>query len=155
MKTLIADGHKLNADIADLNKQVVNTEAAIEGINRIIRTSGFQGFSLKAKEGVQNTYEVIRPDGSVAEKLSEGERNFIAFLYFYHLVKGSTEEEYRCKGIAGKMLDYVIEDLRSKNISPVYLITEHTNFYERYGWEFLCMVQGEGQDEKIRMYVHH
>ena len=93
MKTLIADGHKLNEDIADLNKQVVNTEAAIEGINRIIRTSGFQGFSLKAKEGVQNTYEVIRPDGSVAEKLSEGERNFIAFLYFYHLVKGSYSSE--------------------------------------------------------------
>lgn len=89
MKTLIAEGKQLNNDIADHNKQVVNTEAAIEGINRIIRTSGFQGFSLKAKEGVQNTYEVIRPDGSIAEKLSEGERNFIAFLYFYHLVKGS------------------------------------------------------------------
>lgn len=89
MKTLIVEGKQLNIDIADLNKQVVNTEAAIEGINRIIRTSGFQGFSLKAKEGVQNTYEVIRPDGSIAEKLSEGERNFIAFLYFYHLVKGS------------------------------------------------------------------
>lgn len=89
MKTLIAESKQLNNDIADLNKQVVNTEAAIEGINRIIRTSGFQGFSLKAKEGVQNTYEVIRPDGSIAENLSEGERNFIAFLYFYHLVKGS------------------------------------------------------------------
>ena len=87
MKTLIAEGKQLNNDIADLNKQVVNTEAAIEGINRIIRTSGFQGFSLKAKEGVQNTYEVIRPDGSIAEKLSEGERNFIAFLYFYHLIQ--------------------------------------------------------------------
>lgn len=89
MKTLIAEGKQLNNDIAELNKQVVNTEAAIEGINRIIHTSGFQGFSLKAKEGVQNTYEVIRPNGSIAEKLSEGERNFIAFLYFYHLVKGS------------------------------------------------------------------
>lgn len=62
-------------------------------MNRIIRTSGFQGFSLKAKEGVQNTYEVIRPDGTVAEKLSEGERNFIAFLYFYHMVKGSSSSE--------------------------------------------------------------
>ncbi len=88
-KALIVEGNRINSEIADLNKQVVNTEAAIDGINRIIRTSGFQGFSLKAKEGVQNTYEVIRPDGSVAEKLPEGERNFIAFLYFYHLVKGS------------------------------------------------------------------
>lgn len=89
IKTLVAEGKQINSEVAELNQQVVNTEAAIEGINRIIRTSGFQGFSLKAKDGVQNTYEVIRPDGSVAEKLSEGERNFIAFLYFYHLVKGS------------------------------------------------------------------
>lgn len=93
IKTLVTEGHQINADVAEFNKQVVNTEAAIEGINRIIRTSGFQGFSLKTKDGVQNTYEVIRPDGSVAEKLSEGERNFIAFLYFYHLVKGSYSSE--------------------------------------------------------------
>lgn len=93
IKLLIAEGNQIKAEVAELNKQVVNTEAAIEGINRIIRTSGFQGFSLKAKDGVQNTYEVIRPDGSVAEKLSEGERNFIAFLYFYHLVKGSYSSE--------------------------------------------------------------
>lgn len=93
IKTLISEGKQTNSEVAELNKKVVNTEAAIDGINRIIRTSGFQGFSLKAKDGVQNTYEVIRPDGSVAEKLSEGERNFIAFLYFYHLVKGSYSSE--------------------------------------------------------------
>lgn len=93
IKTLISEGKQINSEIAELNKKVVNTEAAIDGINRIIRTSVFQGFSLKAKDGVQNTYEVIRPDGSVAEKLSEGERNFIAFLYFYHLVKGSYSSE--------------------------------------------------------------
>ena len=49
---------------------------------------------LKVSTFVQrNTYEVIRPDGTVAEKLSEGERNFIAFLYYYHLVKGSLNSE--------------------------------------------------------------
>ena len=43
-------------------------------------------------------YEVIREDGSVAENLSEGERNFIAFLYFYHQVRGSmTGEELKEK----------------------------------------------------------
>ena len=89
MQTLVDEGNKLKEEMKDLNKQVVNTEGAIEGINRIIKTSGFQGFSLKAKDGVPNTYEVIRPDGSIAVRLSEGERNFIAFLYFYHLVKGS------------------------------------------------------------------
>lgn len=65
-----------------------------------------------------------------------------------------TEEEYRCKGIAGNLLNMVVEDLRSKEITPVYLVTDHTGFYERYGWEFLCMVQGDGEPEMTRMYIH-
>ena len=65
-----------------------------------------------------------------------------------------TEEEYRCKGIAGKLLNMVVEDCRQKGISPIYLITDHTSFYERYGWEFLCMVQGDGSSEMTRMYIH-
>ena len=65
-----------------------------------------------------------------------------------------TEEGYRRKGIAGKLLDMAVEDLRSKGISPVYLVTDHRGFYERYGWEFLCMVQGDGEEKKTRMYVH-
>ena len=65
-----------------------------------------------------------------------------------------TEEEYRCNGIAGQLLDMVVNDLKEKGISPVYLITDHTNFYERYGWEFLCMVQGDGEAGMTRMYIH-
>ena len=65
-----------------------------------------------------------------------------------------TEEKYRCQGIAGKLLTMVVEDCRQKGISPVYLITDHTSFYERYGWEFLCMVQGDGEPEMTRMYIH-
>jgi predicted acetyltransferase len=65
-----------------------------------------------------------------------------------------TETEYRCKGIAGNLLKMVVEDLRTKGISPVYLLTDHTGSYERYGWEFMCMVQGDGEPRKSRMYIH-
>ena len=65
-----------------------------------------------------------------------------------------TEEEYRKQGIAGNLLNMAVEDLRSKGISPVYLVTDHTGFYERYGWEFLCMVQGDGEPDMTRMYIH-
>lgn len=64
------------------------------------------------------------------------------------------EEAYRCRGIAGKMLDHVCGDMREQGISVLYLITDHTSFYERYGWEFLCMVQGDGEPELTRMYIH-
>lgn len=65
-----------------------------------------------------------------------------------------TEEKFRCQGIAGNLLKMAVEELRSKGISPVYLITDHTGFYERYGWEFLCMVQGDGKSDMTRMYIH-
>lgn len=65
-----------------------------------------------------------------------------------------TRTEYRCKGIAGILLNMAVNDLKSHGISPVYLITDHTGFYERYDWEFLCMVQGDGEEEMSRMYVH-
>lgn len=65
-----------------------------------------------------------------------------------------TEPEYRNKGIAGKLLNMAVEDCRQKGISPVYLVTDHKGFYERYDWEFLCMVQGDGEPSQSRMYIH-
>lgn len=65
-----------------------------------------------------------------------------------------TEDDYRKQGIAGKLLDYVVEDCRSNGISPVYLLTDHIGFYERYGWEFFCMAQGDGEEEMSRIYIH-
>ena len=65
-----------------------------------------------------------------------------------------TEPDHRRRGIAGTLLNLVVEDLRSGGISPVYLVTDHTGFYERYGWEFLCLVQGDGEPDMTRMYIH-
>ena len=64
------------------------------------------------------------------------------------------EETHRKQGIAGRLLNMAVEDLRSKGISPVYLVTDHTGFYERYGWEFFCHAQGDGEDHLTRLYIH-
>lgn len=65
-----------------------------------------------------------------------------------------TEENYRCQGICGKLFDLVYKDMAEKGITTLYLVTDHTSFYERYGWEFLCMVHGDGEPDMTRMYVH-
>ena len=65
-----------------------------------------------------------------------------------------TEEAYRCRGIAGRLLHMTVEDLRAKGISPVYLATDHSGFYERYGWEQYCMAQGDGEDHLTKIYIH-
>ncbi len=65
-----------------------------------------------------------------------------------------TDAEYRSRGIAGRLLDYICADMKSHGIETLYLLTDHTGFYERYGWEFFCMVQGDGEEEPSRMYIH-
>lgn len=53
------------------------------------------------------------------------------------------------------MLDFVCEDMEKFGIDTLYLLTDHTSFYERYGWEFLCMVREDGKEEETaRCYVH-
>ena len=64
------------------------------------------------------------------------------------------EEEFRRQGIAGFMLDFVCKDMAALGVSTLYLLTDHTGFYERYGWQFYCMAQGDGEPEPARMYVH-
>lgn len=86
--------------LADIERQLktlrgntVETDTAKDSINQMLRDSGMRGFSLQPKRGVDNVYEVRRPDGIIADNLSEGEKNFIAFLYFYHLVHGSNSAD--------------------------------------------------------------
>ena len=86
--------NELDKTIAKLNTQIVNIQATVDSINKILRESGFQGFYLRAKADAPGTYEVIREkreSEGTAKDLSEGERNFIAFLYFYHCVRGSLD----------------------------------------------------------------
>ena len=64
------------------------------------------------------------------------------------------EDAYRGRGIAGEMLSFVCEDMKRRGIDTLYLVTDHTSFYERYGWEYLCMVQGDDEPEMTRMYIH-
>ena len=52
------------------------------------------------------------------------------------------------------LLERARGDLARQGITPVYLVTEHTSFYERYGWEFLCMVREDDGAGMLRLYRH-
>ncbi len=65
-----------------------------------------------------------------------------------------TEPDRRGQGVAGALLDFVCKDMKARGIGTLYLVTDHTGFYERYGWAFLCMVQGDGEPDQTRMYIH-
>lgn len=63
------------------------------------------------------------------------------------------EPDRRCRGLAGALLGLVRRDMTALGVGPLYLLTGHTGFYERYGWRFLCPVTGDGEEKPSRMYI--
>jgi wobble nucleotide-excising tRNase len=81
-----------DAEIRKLERQTTSIEPTIGEINRDLARWGFSGFSL-AKSQKNGFYKLVREDGTaVDDTLSEGEKSFVTFLYFYRLLKGSNSE---------------------------------------------------------------
>ena len=90
--TAKTDRAKKQVEIRDLERQTTSIQPTIDEINALLSSFGFSGFSL-AKADNGTSYKLVRADGSDAKAtLSEGERSFVTFLYFYHLLKGSDSE---------------------------------------------------------------
>lgn len=80
------------AELRELEKQTTSIIPTRDNINHLLDTFGFKSFKIDLGDEL-NTYKLVREDGSDAKNtLSEGERNFLTFLYFYHLLKGSQTE---------------------------------------------------------------
>lgn len=81
------------AELANLEKSVTSVQPTVNEINATLESFGFTGFKLATSGDRDHLYEIIREDGSAAmATLSEGEKSFITFLYFYNLIKGSHVE---------------------------------------------------------------
>ncbi|CNH73517.1 Uncharacterized protein conserved in bacteria [Yersinia bercovieri] len=82
----------INATDVDIDKievELTSVKPTVIAINKILKNFGFLSFSLDPA-CVDNSYRIIRADGRDAKKtLSEGEKTFVTFLYFYHLLRGS------------------------------------------------------------------
>lgn len=82
---------------ADLRGKTINTKEAVDNINQILKNSGFIGFEIceQTEENNISQYYLSRNSGvgedKVFDSLSEGESNFISFLYFYQLCLGTTD----------------------------------------------------------------
>ena len=62
------------------------------------------------------------------------------------------EPDYRGRGLARALLDYVRLDASRLGLDTLYLLTDHTAFYERCGWSFLCMAEDD-EGGHGRMYA--
>jgi len=64
------------------------------------------------------------------------------------------EEPFRKQGLAGALLNHIARDMQTKGCDTLYLATEHTSFYERYGWDFYTFVKESNSDHMTRLYRH-
>ncbi len=84
-----AEKIKKSSELAKLEKSITSIKPTVDDINRLLSAYGFTGFLL-AMADTEGYYKIIREDGKDAkETLSEGEKTFVTFLYFYHRLKGS------------------------------------------------------------------
>ena len=138
------------AEIRKLERQTTSIQPTIHGINALLCSFGFRGFSL-AEADKGKSYKLVRADGSDAKAtLSEGERSFVTFLYFYHLLKGSDSEsgittdrivvfddpvsslDSDILFIVGSLIKGLFEEVRagSGNIKQVFVLTHNVYFHK-------------------------
>lgn len=89
--------------VKEWQTQTVNTQKAIDNINDLLLKNNFSGFKIEKKESENNItkYYILREEETIEnhvfKTLSEGEKNFIAFLYFYQLCLGTNDSDNSTK----------------------------------------------------------
>ncbi|WP_337588998.1 AAA family ATPase [Sporolactobacillus inulinus] len=83
----------LEEEAIELQNQLTSVLPSIHEINTLLKSFGFTNFQL-AESDEQGNYKIVREYGEDAnETLSEGEKTFITFLYFYQLINGSNDQD--------------------------------------------------------------
>jgi len=134
----------------ELEKQKTSIKPTIESINNILSSFGFKSFCL-AEGDDGRTYKLVRGNGEDAHRtLSEGEKSFVTFLYFYHLLKGSHSENVINNNmvvviddpvssldndvlfIISSLIRNLIEDVRNNigNIKQIFILTHNIYFHK-------------------------
>lgn len=73
-----------------LSAELVSSKPTIERMNRLLADTGFTSFRLAASDELEDGYTITRHDGAFdAGSLSEGERTFLSFLYYYHSLRST------------------------------------------------------------------
>ncbi|MEW8340322.1 MAG: AAA family ATPase [Candidatus Thiodiazotropha taylori] len=134
----------------ELEKDITSIQPTIDEINALLKSFGFEGFKLDKSEK-KGFYKIVRSDGSVVkDTLSEGEKTFITFLYFYHLLKGSNQQDSITKPrvvvfddpvssldsdilfIVSNLIKGIFEEVRNEEgrIKQVFVLTHNVFFHK-------------------------
>lgn len=109
---------ELNTTIRDLQQSVNSTKPAIERINKLLTRTGFTSFTIKESDRLDNGYMLVRDGNRVEEhSLSEGERTFIAFLYYMQQLESREEN-----GSANRILAVIDDPISSLDSDVLFIV---------------------------------
>ena len=115
----------LDTEVRELHKSVESTLPVIEKINALLKRSGFTSFEIVQSSDLKDGYMLSRGDGELQEhSLSEGERTFIAFLYYFHSLDGTPADSEASHRILA-VVDDPISSLDSDVLFVVGALVRH------------------------------
>jgi len=122
LKSVKEEKGKLETQVKEKEADVTSVKPTVNEINKILTLFGFTNFSLSEAEK-KGFYKVIRADGSeVLETLSEGESTFLTFLYFYHMLRGSTSDT----GIGKERIVIIDDPISSLDSNVLFIVSNLT-----------------------------
>lgn len=154
MKAKAEEQRQKERELHQLEKQTTSIQPTLEGINGLLTSFGFKSFKLAIGDD-QKTYKLVRDNGSEAQQtLSEGEKNFVTFLYFYFLLQGSQTETGLAKDkivvfddpissldndvlfIVSTLIRELLQDVRNRKgtIKQVFILTHNVYFHKEVSY---------------------
>lgn len=121
---LKSNWEELREERVRLLEQVTDSGPTVEQINTLLTSLGFFNFQLVPDE-TRDTYRLVRENGDDASSsLSEGEKTFIAFLYFYESTLQRAEAFESDKPLVC-VIDDPISSLDSDTLFLIALMTRN------------------------------
>ncbi|HBM1133765.1 TPA: AAA family ATPase [Acinetobacter baumannii] len=109
----------LEAQLKVFEKKATSTIPTVNEINDLLKSFGFTSFYISPVDE-QGHYRICRANGDDASRsLSEGEKTFITFLYFYSLIKGS----HSSSGITENRIVVFDDPISSLDSDILYIVS--------------------------------
>lgn len=133
---------EIDAEIDNINNKISGIEFTVSDINKQLQLFGFYNFHIKAVDDTY--YSLVRDNGDlVNNNLSEGEKTFISFLYFYHtIIKDEDSKKIvviddpissldsSILYVVSSIIKQLVSEKENFNIDQLIISTHNTYFYK-------------------------
>lgn len=160
---------KASKSLSEIRSKTTSSAQTIEGMNKLLQLAGFHSFHFAPSKTIKDGYRIVRDNDQTVniDTLSEGERTFVTFLYFYHSLSAIPQGDESEKIVAvvddpissldGDIMFIVsslvrdliekVKDESHNRVEQVLLFTHNTRFHNE-----ICYQYKGKSGKKIKFY---